>query len=103
MQTALDGVLRNFPIRPAAWLLRALVFPIGRLEAAPGDRLGRRVATLLMYPNEARDRLGEFASRRDQHVLARRPDRFSVERDRETIRRVGNARAGVETLAQRRA
>jgi acyl-CoA dehydrogenase len=60
MQAALDGVLRNFPIRPAAWLLRVLVFPIGRLEAQPGDRLGRRVATLLMYPNEARDRLGEF-------------------------------------------
>ncbi len=60
IQAALDGVLRNFPVRPAAWLLRALVFPIGRLEAMPGDRLGRRVATLLMYPNEARDRLGEF-------------------------------------------
>lgn len=60
MQVALDGVLRNFPIRPVAWALRALVFPIGRLEAQPGDRLGRRVATLLMYPNEARDRLGEF-------------------------------------------
>ncbi|MCB1600149.1 MAG: acyl-CoA dehydrogenase [Rhodanobacteraceae bacterium] len=60
IQAALDGVLRNFPVRPAAWLLRALVFPIGRLEALPGDRLGRRVATLLMYPNEARDRLGEF-------------------------------------------
>jgi len=60
IQTALDGVLRNFPNRPAAWLLRVLVFPIGRLEAAPGDRLGRRVATLLMYPNEARDRLAEF-------------------------------------------
>jgi acyl-CoA dehydrogenase len=60
IQAALDGVLRNFPARPAAWLLRALVFPIGRLEAMPGDRLGRRVATLLMYPNEARDRLGEF-------------------------------------------
>jgi acyl-CoA dehydrogenase len=60
IQGALDGVLRNFPIRPVAWVLRALVFPIGRLEAAPGDRLGRRVATLLMYPNEARDRLAEF-------------------------------------------
>jgi acyl-CoA dehydrogenase len=60
IQVALDGVLRNFPIRPVAWVLRALVFPIGRLEAAPGDRLGRRVATLLMYPNEARDRLAEF-------------------------------------------
>lgn len=59
-QTALDGVLRNFPIRPVAWALRVLVFPIGRLEAQPGDRLSRRVATLLMYPNEARDRLGEF-------------------------------------------
>ena len=60
MQTALDGVLRNFPVRPVSWALRALVFPIGRREATPGDRLGRRVATLLMYPNEARDRLGEF-------------------------------------------
>ncbi len=60
MQTALDGVLRNFPVRPVAWVLRALVFPLGRREHAPSDRLGRRVATLLMYPNEARDRLAEF-------------------------------------------
>jgi acyl-CoA dehydrogenase len=43
-----------------AFALRALVFPLGRLENLPSDRLGRRVATLLMYPNEARDRLGEF-------------------------------------------
>ena len=73
MQQALDGVLRNFPIRPAAWLLRALVFPIGRLENAPGDRLSRRVATLLMYPNEARDRLGEhcFLTPTPQHPVGR--------------------------------
>ena len=61
MQTALDGVLRNFPVRPVAWLLRALVFPLGRREEAPSDRLGRRVAALLCAPNEARDRLGEWA------------------------------------------
>ena len=61
MQTALDGVLRNFPIRPAAWLLRALVFPIGRREAPPSDRLGRRVAAILCAPGEARDRLAEWA------------------------------------------
>lgn len=60
IQNALDGMLRNFPVRPVAWALRVLVFPLGRLESPPGDRLGRRVATLLMYPNEARDRLGEF-------------------------------------------
>ena len=61
MQTALDGVLRNFPIRPAAWLLRALVFPIGRREAPPSDRLGRRVAAILCAPGETRDRLAEWA------------------------------------------
>jgi len=57
MQMALDGVLRNFPVRPVAWLLRFLVFPFGRREVPPSDRLGRRVAALLGAPNEARDRL----------------------------------------------
>jgi acyl-CoA dehydrogenase len=61
MQTALDGVLRNFPIRPAAWLLRTLVFPLGRRETPPSDRLGHRVAAILCTPGEARDRLGEWA------------------------------------------
>jgi acyl-CoA dehydrogenase len=57
MQTALDGVLRNFPIRPVAWLLRVLVFPLGLREVPPSDRLGHRVAAILCAPNEARDRL----------------------------------------------
>jgi acyl-CoA dehydrogenase len=57
MQMALDGVLRNFPVRPVAWVLRVLVFPFGRREVPPSDRLGRRVAALLTAPNEARDRL----------------------------------------------
>ena len=57
MQMALDGVLRNFPLRPVAWLLRALIFPLGRREVPPSDRLGRRVAALLCAPNETRDRL----------------------------------------------
>jgi acyl-CoA dehydrogenase len=61
MQNALDGVLRNFPVRPAAWVLRALVFPFGRREVPPSDRLGHRVATILCTPNEARDRLAEWA------------------------------------------
>ena len=57
MQMALDGVLRNFPLRPVAWLLRTLVFPLGRREVPPSDRLGRRVAAILCTPNETRDRL----------------------------------------------
>jgi acyl-CoA dehydrogenase len=61
MQMALDGVIRNFPLRPVAWLLRALVFPLGRREVPPSDRLGRRVAAILTAPNEARTRLIEGA------------------------------------------
>ena len=57
IETALSGALRNFPIRPVGWLLWLVIFPWGRRAQAPGDRLGHRVASLLMTPNEARDRL----------------------------------------------
>ena len=58
IESALSDALRNFPIRPVGWALWALVFPLGRRAEAPGDRLNHRVASLLMAPNEARDRLG---------------------------------------------
>lgn len=57
IQTALDGILRNFPNRALGIALRALVFPLGRRRSAPGDRLGQRVADLLLEPSETRDRL----------------------------------------------
>ena len=60
MQMALDGAIRNFPVRPVSWLLRFLVFPFGRREVPPSDRLGRRVAALITAPSEARDRLLEW-------------------------------------------
>jgi acyl-CoA dehydrogenase len=59
IQVALDGVLKNFPLRPVAWLLRPLVFPLGLRERAPSDRLGHRVASLMLAPNESVSRLGE--------------------------------------------
>jgi acyl-CoA dehydrogenase len=59
IEHALSAALRNFPIRPVVWLLWPLIFPWGRRAVAPSDRLGHRVAALLMTPNEARDRLGE--------------------------------------------
>ncbi len=61
MQQALDGFLANFRPRPLAWLLRLLVFPIGRRLRPPSDRLVQRVANLLLSPSEARDRLIEGA------------------------------------------
>ena len=59
-QMALDGAIRNFPVKPVGFLLRALVFPFGRREVPPSDRLGRRVAAILTAPGEARDRLVDW-------------------------------------------
>ena len=59
IETALSGALRNFPIRPMGWLLWLLVFPLGRRAQAPGDRLSRRAAALLMTPCDARARLAD--------------------------------------------
>ena len=57
IQLAFDGVLHNFPNRLVCWLLRALIFPLGRRIAPPSDQLGHEIATLLMQPGAARDRL----------------------------------------------
>ncbi len=59
MQQSLDGVIRNFPNRLVAWWLRRIVFPFGRRFRVPSDRLGHRVASLLLTPSQARDRLTE--------------------------------------------
>jgi acyl-CoA dehydrogenase len=57
IQTALDGVLQNFPSRIAALFLRGLIFPVGKCLAPPSDKLGHQVATLLLQPGPSRDRL----------------------------------------------
>jgi len=57
IQEAFDGVLQNFPSRPAAWLLRRLIFPLGKCAVPPSDDLGHQVASLMLQPGEARDRL----------------------------------------------
>lgn len=57
IERALSGALRNFPIRPAAWLLWLLVFPWGRRAQEPSDRLGHRAASLILSPSEAGERL----------------------------------------------
>jgi len=57
VERALDALLRNFPNRPIAWLLRRVVFPLGRHFAAPSDKLGHLAAQVILAPGEARERL----------------------------------------------
>jgi acyl-CoA dehydrogenase len=59
-QEQLHGVLRNFPNRPLAALMRLLIFPRGLTYFAPADRLGRRVADLVLNPTETRMRLAHY-------------------------------------------
>ena len=51
------GLLRNMPFRPAAWLLRLCIFPLGRPFSGPKDSLGQNVAKVLLKPSELRNRL----------------------------------------------
>ena len=57
IQESFTGIIRNLPLRPVAWLLRLFVFPLGRPFAGPDDRLGHRVAGILLEPSPVRDRL----------------------------------------------
>jgi acyl-CoA dehydrogenase len=56
-QTALEGVISNFPNRVIATLMRRTVFPLGRPYVVPSDKLGHDVARLLIEPSATRDRL----------------------------------------------
>jgi acyl-CoA dehydrogenase len=47
-ERALDEFLHNLPNRPAAWLVRALVLPLGRREHGPTDRRNSEVARGLL-------------------------------------------------------
>jgi len=57
IQNALGLVVDNFPSMGVRILLKTFIFPLGRHERQPGDRLGHKVAQLLMSPSETRKRL----------------------------------------------
>jgi acyl-CoA dehydrogenase len=65
IQIALGSVVDNFPSRAVRILLALFIFPLGRHERQPGDRLGHKVSQLLMSPSATRNRLtdGVFISK----------------------------------------
>jgi acyl-CoA dehydrogenase len=70
-QEQLHGLLRNFPNRGVATTLRALVFPRGRMYAAPSDELSQQVVGLVLNPGDTRQRLchGIFSSASKNNTL----------------------------------
>lgn len=55
--TQMDGLVRNFPIKPIAWMLRWAICPWGCGMAAPSDHLSRTVANLFSQKTATRTRL----------------------------------------------
>jgi acyl-CoA dehydrogenase len=58
---AFDEFFDNFPNRMIGRLLRLNVFPLGRPYRQVSDRVGAKVATLMMQPGGVRDRLTGYA------------------------------------------
>jgi acyl-CoA dehydrogenase len=56
-QSAIEGVIVNFPNRLVAAAMRFVVFPLGQPHVVPSDRLGQHVARLVIEPSATRDRL----------------------------------------------
>ena len=54
---SLIGVIDNFPVAPARWLMRACVFPTGGAYRAAEDDLGQEAVRMVMEPGDVRDRL----------------------------------------------
>jgi acyl-CoA dehydrogenase len=55
IQSALTRVMDNLPNRPAAWVLRALTFPVGARLKAPSDRQSAALARALLDDRALRD------------------------------------------------
>ncbi|MEO8400792.1 MAG: acyl-CoA dehydrogenase [Gammaproteobacteria bacterium] len=61
IQQKFDEILKNFPNRFIAAILRVLIFPLGKRFSKPSDKLGHKVAQLLLEPTPSRYRLTEGA------------------------------------------
>jgi acyl-CoA dehydrogenase len=72
-QNAFEGVISNYPSRAIAWLLRRILFPLGRPYVAPSDRLGHEVAKLLIEPSASRDRLtaGMYVTKGETDIIGK--------------------------------
>jgi acyl-CoA dehydrogenase len=56
-QQALTEILWKLPMRPAVWLLRLFIFPLGTPCLPPGERLIHQTASVLLTESPTRDRL----------------------------------------------
>lgn len=57
-EIAIEELLRNFPNGLVAGVMRFVIFPLGRAQAAPSDQLDHELARILQVPSATRSRIG---------------------------------------------
>ena len=95
IQTSLDELIGNFPSRPVSWLMRLLVFPLGRRYRPASDQLGHQVASTLLSPSTVRDRLtaGVYINDDTDQTIGRIEHAFQLIVGAETVeKRLAKAR-----------
>lgn len=62
IQERFDDIIKNFPNRGLAWILKMLIFPLGERFSKPRDQLAHKISQLIMSPTETRERLSAGAA-----------------------------------------
>ncbi|HEC30383.1 MAG TPA: acyl-CoA dehydrogenase [Gammaproteobacteria bacterium] len=57
IKRSIEDLLGNFPIKPLAWLLKRLIFPVGSPYPPATDKTGGEIARMLLEPCPSRFRL----------------------------------------------
>lgn len=72
IQERFDEILKNFPNRYIAWVLKILIFPLGERFSKPRDAIAHKAAQLLISPTTSRERLaaGIYLSSHQTNVYA---------------------------------
>ena len=97
IEGAFFGVFENFPVRPAAWIMRALCFPSGKRFRAPTDDLGHKVARLMIEPSQTRERVtgGVYFRRGEDDPVGRLEMALELASDGDALE--GKIRAAMKT------
>jgi acyl-CoA dehydrogenase len=105
LQVAMEGVVANFPSRIVGRLLRVFIFPKGLTLEAPRDKVGSKVAQILITPGAARDRLtaGAYIPNDEHDVIGRLEFAMQAVIDAEPIEAKLRAAAKEGKLPQRTA
>lgn len=56
-EEAQDGLIKNLPVRPVGFLLKAITLPFGRRTKAPSDKLIAKIVDLVSLKTETRERM----------------------------------------------